>query len=644
MPEIALLSNETIDKIAAGEVVEKPLNVVKELVENSIDAGSTNISVEIKNGGIELIRVTDNGCGIPKNQISKAFLRHATSKLRTISDLEELSSLGFRGEALSSISAVSKTEMITKTEDELLGSLFKVEGGVFADSAEIGAPNGTTIVIRQLFFNTPARRKFLKSPVAEALAIEDMVEKFALSHPEISFQFINNGKTKISTPKNGSLKDVIYHIFGKNVYDNLLRVSYEVNGISITGFTGRPELNYQARNGELYFVNGRFVKSNDIKTAIEEVYRNYLMQHQFPFCVLNIEVSPDTVDVNVHPQKLEVRFSDSKLIKDTVIEALKDAFLDKELIPSVSISNTLDANKNSDFDYVAKESAFDNNSFEPSDKYDDSDEMASEEKNVNSVSILASKFEEISFQDNIPNDVITPKSNIRVPEPFETKRFTDTLFEKAPKAKYEQESLFEKKLINDEPIKKYRIIGQVFDTYWLISLDDDLYIVDQHAAHEKVNYEKFVKMYESIEVSPGQMLLPPIVIHLSPKEEAVLLNYEEVFTKIGYEFQEFGQGSYAIRSVPLNLYGSTEEEMFHRLLNELMEKDGVYAPSVVMEKLASMSCKAAIKGNQRISFTEMENLMMQLMSLDNPYNCPHGRPVFIKITKYELEKKFKRIV
>ncbi len=641
MPEIALLSNDTIDKIAAGEVVEKPLNVVKELVENSIDAGSTNISVEIKNGGIDLIRVTDNGCGIPKSQISKAFLRHATSKLRTISDLEELSSLGFRGEALSSISAVSKTEMITKTEDELLGYLFRVEGGVYADSAEIGAPNGTTIVIRQLFYNTPARRKFLKSAVAEAASIEDIIEKFALSHPEISFQFINNGKTKISTPRNGSLKDVIYHIYGKEVYDCLLKVDYEVDGISVTGFTGRPELNYQARNGELYFVNGRFVKSNDIKTAIEEVYRNYLMQHQFPFCVLNIEVAPNTVDVNVHPQKLEVRFSDSKLIKDTVMDALKDAFLEKELIPTVTVSKAL---------YAVEEISF-------PDKEDDNKALETNPSKLISTKVSSDNFEKDNdlINDDGINDytnnanaqtekLIVPMNKERVPEPFETKRFSDISFEKAPVAKFEQESFFEKKLINDDPIKKYKIIGQVFDTYWLITLDDDLYIVDQHAAHEKVNFENFVKMYESEDIAPGQMLLPPIVIHLSPNEEAALLTYEEVFTKIGYEFQEFGQGSYAIRSVPLNLYGSTEEEMFHRLLNELMEKDGVYAPTVVMEKLASMSCKAAIKGNQRISYNEMEHLMTRLMNLDNPYNCPHGRPVFIRITKKELEKKFKRIV
>lgn len=627
MPEIELLSNETIDKIAAGEVVEKPINVVKELVENSIDAGSTGICVEIKNGGIELIRVTDDGCGIPKNQISKAFLRHATSKLRTINDLDELSSLGFRGEALSSISAVSKTEMITKTEDELLGNLFRVDGGLFADSAEIGAPNGTTIIIRQLFYNTPARRKFLKSPLAEAAAIEDMVEKFALSHPKISFQFINNGKTKISTPRDGSLKDVIYHIYGKSIYDSLLKVDYHENGINITGFTARPETNFQARNGEVYFVNGRFVKSTDIKTAIEEVYRNYLMQHQFPFCVLNIDVAPDTLDVNVHPQKLEVRFSDGKLIKDSVISALQDAFTEKELIPTVSVPDPV---------FIAPsdtESSFD----EETSTTEDNDNIE-EDSGIN-VTIPNVPFKEQSLEKNIPTS-----GNTKIPQPFEAKRFEKVSFEEAPLAKFEQETFFKKKLINDEPLKRYRIIGQVFETYWLITLDDDLYIVDQHAAHEKVNFENFVKIYESIEEAPGQMLAPPIVIHLSPSEEAVFLNYIDVFTKIGYEFQEFGQGSYAIRSVPLNLYGSTEEELFHRLLNELMEKDGVYSPSAVMEKLASMSCKAAIKGNQRISFTEMEHLMTRLMSLENPYNCPHGRPVFIRITKQDLEKKFKRIV
>lgn len=655
MPDIILLSNETIDKIAAGEVVEKPLNVVKELVENAIDAGSTSISVEIRNGGIDLIRVTDNGCGIKSEQCKNAFLRHATSKLRTISDLDNLSSLGFRGEALSSISAVSKTEMITKTKDSLLGTHIAVEGGAFVNQDEIGSPDGTTIIIRQLFYNVPARRKFLKTPQSEGAAIEDIMEKFALSHPEISFQFILNGKNKISTSGNGSVKDVVYHIFGKDIYNSLIPVNYESSGIKITGFTAKPEFTYSARNGEIYFINGRYVKSKVVQTSIEEVYRKYLMQHEFPFCVLYLELSAGSVDVNVHPQKMEVRFSDNILISDSVNEALNLAFDGRDLIPEVKVSDNpqvkFENNYNDDTNPITKNinteylkaNTFTNDISNNNDNFNAGEYQIFNSKNLDSVDLnnfYDNKDESDIRKINYIN--VAPENNIRIPEPFEKDRNKYFMFEKAPDP--EQHSFFDEKLISDEPIKKYNIIGQVFDTYWLISLENDLYIVDQHAAHEKVNYETFLKLYEEDDYKPGQLMAPPMVIHLSAAEEQCLLSYMEVFNKIGYEFQEFGQASYAVRSVPFNLYGSTKEDLFHSILNELMEKDRNYAPSIVLEKIASMSCKAAIKGNQRISFVEMENLMTQLMKLDNPYNCPHGRPVFIKITKTELEKKFRRIV
>lgn len=616
MNQIALLSNETIDKIAAGEVVERPVNVVKELVENAIDAGSTAITVEIKGGGSELIRVTDNGSGIPGPECTKAFLRHATSKLRTIEDLYTLESLGFRGEALSSISAVSKTEMITKTADSLLGTHIVVEGGKLTENSEIGAPNGTTIIVRTLFYNTPARRKFLKTDTSENAMIEDIMEKFALSNPGISFQLLISGKTKISTSGNGNLKDVIFHIFGKDVYSSLLKVDYSAEGIKINGFTASPSFSYQARNGEIYFVNKRYVKSKIINTAIEEVYRNYLMQHRFPFCVLDIDVSSETIDVNVHPQKLEVKFSDNSFISESVINALNSAFNQKELIPEVTLSED---NKSEQ----KEEKVYSNESFQSSD---------SEQKEP---------F--VPLNESFAKPVVY-KSIVREhgPEPFEIKRKESSFEGKEPE--FVQETLFEKKLISDAPLKEYRIIGQVFDTYWLITLDDDLFIVDQHAAHEKVNYERLVKYYESSEKVYGQMLATPMVLHLSPVECDILNKNLEVFSKIGFEIEEFGINSFAVREIPLNLFGINEEELFHRLLDELMEKEGYYSPTFVLEKLASLSCKAAIKGGQKITYTEMSNLMKQLMELDNPYNCPHGRPVFIKITKTELEKKFKRIV
>lgn len=627
---ILLLNNETIDKIAAGEVVERPLNVVKELVENSIDAGSTAISIEIRGGGIELIRVTDNGCGIKESECSTAFLRHATSKITSIEDLNTLASLGFRGEALSSISAVSKTEMITKTKDSMLGTLTVVEGGKLMQKSEVGAPDGTTFLIRSLFYNTPARKKFLKSPTSEAAMIEDIVEKFALSNPGIAFQLSINGKTKISTSGNGNLKDVIYSIFGKDVYDSLLPVKYEAFGIKIEGFTAKPDFSYQARNGELYFVNGRYVKSKVINTSIEEVYRNYLMQHRFPFCVLSISVSAESIDVNVHPQKLEVKFSDSALIADTVINALNEAFSHKELIPKVSIPDSPSV-------FCETSIASEKNSINLNENAkEESDNTVGINKDDNKTSCIPCEAVSKSFVKQ-PSD-IKPKA----PEPFEVTRKESFEYEKAPEIK--QESLFEKKLISEESIKEVKIIGQVFDTYWIMTLDDEMFIVDQHAAHEKVNYENFVKQYNENAEGLGQMIEPPMVLHLSAIEEEALYKYMDVFNRIGFEIEEFGSGSYAVRAIPINLYGISWDELFRRLLDELMEKDGIYPPSFVCEKLASMSCKAAIKGGQRITSMEMSNLMKQILKLENPYNCPHGRPVFIKITKTEMEKKFKRLL
>lgn len=625
MSSIELLSNETIDKIAAGEVVEKPLNVVKELVENSIDAKASAITIEIKGGGIELIRVTDNGCGIPKEQCQKAFLRHATSKISSIDDLNTLSSLGFRGEALSSICAVSKTEMITKTEDSFLGTRTTVEGGSLIEQSDIGAPNGTTIVIRSLFYNTPARKKFLKSDTAEAAAVEDLIEKLALSNPAIAFSLIINGKTKISTTGNGNLKDVIYAIYGKDVYNSLLEVDFEQFGIRIKGFTAKPEFSYQARNGELYFVNGRYVKSKIINTSIEEVYRKYLMQHRFPFCILDISISPDAIDINVHPQKLDIKFSDSILISDCVIDALNNAFNKKELIPEVTLgsslvlntsvsSNSSDSLECSDKSYIFKDNNFLNNDGQNAEEHFDVK----------------------------PVTAVLPKVLEKNPEPFEINRRKEFVTSNKPEPI--QETFFDKKLLDDTNIKKVKIIGQVFDTYWIMELDDEMYIVDQHAAHEKVNYEHFVKNFNSDTSISGQMIAPPVMLHLTGSQEEYLKKFIDVFFKLGFEIDDFGMHSYAIRAVPSNLYGIEMEELFYRLLDELCEKEGVFAPTFVLEKLASLSCKAAIKGNQKISFIEMENLMNQLLKLDNPYNCPHGRPVFIKITKQEMEKKFKRIV
>ncbi len=668
---IDLLSNDTIDKIAAGEVVEKPVNIVKELIENSIDAGSTAVSVEIKGGGTALIRVTDNGCGISESDTKMAFTRHATSKLHTIDDLDSLVSLGFRGEALSSIAAVSRCELITKQKESLLGTRVVAEGGRILENSPVGAPNGTTFISRALFYNVPARKKFLKPEASEGAHIAELLQKFSLSRPDISFQFISNGTTKLSTSGDGDLSNVVYRIFGKEVYSSLLPVDHTEPGISIKGLCAKPEFVYRDRNGEIYFINGRIVTSKTIRVAIEEVYRNYLMQHQFPFCVLDIHIDPASLDVNVHPRKAEVKFDDDKRVSDAVMAALNEAFDQKDLIPTVS----LDMKDVQPVNSGEERSLHSGPSFvQPSGREDrrmnnvDSDDLKTTNngqedpqklglsnctsKNIDPSSIDLGLSEQSTGADHIP--VIStgaeggaershPDKPQRAPEPFEAER-RETFIKPEPAPKIEQPTLFDVKLLSDEPIKRYRIIGQVFDTYWLITLDDNLYIVDQHAAHEKINYEHFVKRFNSIEAAPGQRMEPPLVVSLSPLRMVCLERYISIFEKLGFEIEDFGSDSVAIRAIPLDLYGFDKEELFLRLLEDLSEKEALFPPTAVMEKLASMSCKAAIKGNMRFDAIEMENLMTELMTLDNPYNCPHGRPVFIRITKEELEKKFKRIV
>ena len=629
MSDIILLDSATIDKIAAGEVIERPVNVVKELLENSIDGGADIINVEIKNGGQDLIRVTDNGFGIVKDQVKSAFLRHATSKLTDIKDLESLHSLGFRGEALSSISAVSKAEMITKTKDSLLGTHITIDGGKLSSFEEIGAPNGTTVIVRQLFYNTPARKKFLKSATAEAARIEDLIEKIALSHPEISFTFIINGKTRFTTSGNGDLKDVIYRIRGREIYDRLLSIDHDDKDLKITGFITRPEYNAGTREEEVFFVNKRLVTSKDLSLALEDGFHGYLMQHRFPFGIVFIDIDPSSIDVNVHPQKSEIRFDDIFRVRDAIVDCVAKKLHEPELIPVVDV--------------------------EDESKKVIETEITTEHTNENAFTLQEDKEpghhiteESISVEPVMPDVTKRPDPVEHSPEPFQTKRIVNREFEEIPSEpsipEYRQDNMFEEMLIDDAPLKEYRIIGQVFDTYWLITLNDNLYIVDQHAAHEKLNYERFLKAFEDKDGAYTQYINPPMVMHLTRQEEMSLKENMDTFTKVGFEIDDFGDKSYAIRGVPIELYGNTPEEMFKRLLYELYEHEKINNPKVVLEKLASMSCKAAIKGGMKISYEEMSLLMKQLMSLDNPYHCPHGRPVFILITKNELEKKFKRIV
>ncbi len=632
MPEIRLLDSATIDKIAAGEVVERPANVVKELVENAIDGKAGIINIEIKNGGIDLIRVTDNGIGIENNQVKTAFLRHATSKLSSIEDLDSLVSLGFRGEALSSISAVSKAEMITKTEEALLGTHICVEGGKITELSEIGAPKGTTVIVRQLFYNTPARRKFLKSAASEGARVEEIVEHISLSHPEIAFSFTINGKTKFTTNGNNSVKDVIYRIYGRDIYERLLEVDYSYEDNHVYGFVARPEFNTGTRELEIFLVNHRLVSSKELSLSVESGYHGYLMQHRFPFCVVFVDTDPAKLDVNVHPQKSEVRFSDISDVSEHISEAISETLHKPELIPSV----TIDTEKNIE-NIASKQNSITERKTEQVSYY------ASRISNPGNDSADTSESSTVT---GIPPKAASADST---PQAFETSRIKDIILNSAKEVApdpeiYKQQNLFEEQLISDAPLKEYTIIGQVFDTYWLISLNDNLYIVDQHAAHEKVNYETFLAAYKSDSSVSSQMLEPPVVVNLSPSQEVILLENEALFSKIGYELEQFGEKSYAIRGVPFELFGYNQQELFMSLMNELTEKEKITTPDLILQKLASMSCKAAIKGGMKISFTEMNELMKKLMTLENPYHCPHGRPVFIVITKTELEKKFKRIV
>ncbi len=655
MNEIILLDSETVDKIAAGEVVEKPVNAVKELIENSIDSGATIISVEIKNGGIDLIRVTDNGSGIPTDQVKSAFLRHATSKLSSIKDLESLHSLGFRGEALSSISAVSKTELITKTGNELLGTRAIVEGGKLCVFENIGVPEGTTVIVSQLFYNTPARKKFLKSASSEASAVEDLVEKIALSHPGISFSFTANSKVRFSTAGNGILKDTIYKLMGREVYSRLLDVELTDPVITVRGCIARPEYNLATREGEIFFVNDRFIGSKELSYALEQGFKNFLMQHRFPFGVLFIDIDPKLIDVNVHPRKSEIKSFDAAYVCELVTKAVNETLREPELIPVVTIGGT---GQSADSGKPVQESNATQQGFSSSSQSSASSSaetsaspQVSTAFSANS-SVIASQDamaeENVTTEDFFGSNNVAEDKPVHI-EPFETSK-TDLIHTDKPLniksdiPRYEQSNMFEDRLIDDKPLKEYTILGQVFDTYWLISQGDNLFLMDQHAAHEKINYERFLKAYKNDYVADTQYMDPPMLIGLTRNERESLDENMDLFVKIGFEIDDFGSDSIAIRGVPMELFSNTEEEMFKRLLFEVHEYSARKDPEAILEKLASMSCKAAIKGNTRVNEAEIKNIMNELMTLDNPYNCPHGRPTLICITKTELDRKFKRIV
>lgn len=636
MPTIQVLDQNTINQIAAGEVIERPASVVKELLENAIDAKATAVTVEIKDGGISLIRITDNGCGIKPEEIPLAFLRHSTSKIRSVEDLLTVSSLGFRGEALSSIAAVAQVELITKVPDALNGSRYVIEGGEEKTIEEIGCPEGTTFLVRNLFYNTPARRKFLKTAQTEAGYIAEIVERIALSHPEVSIRFINNNQNKLHTSGNNNQKDIIYQVYGREITANLLPIKAEANFGSIQGFIGKPLISRGNRSFENYYVNGRYIKSSIISKAIEEAYQPYLMQHKYPFAVFDLKINAELLDINVHPTKMELRFRNGQEVFEFIKNAIGQTLAHKELIPEVEISDRK-VPQQMPGQSVRREVP---------------QQMPQPVRQAVSQSVVGQPVrQETTEQTAQPQRTPT----YRAPEPFEVKRAEIvresvgyTSYPEVPKReeaeiKAEQMELFEPKLLSEEAKPKHQIIGQVFDTYWIVQYQDKMFMIDQHAAHEKVLYERTIKGLEDKEYT-SQMMNPPIIVTLDLRQENLLEENKASFEKLGFEIEPFGGREYAISAVPGNLFGLISKDVFLELLDGLSEELKPGAQTMILEKVASMSCKAAVKGNHRLSEAEARSLIDQLLELDNPYHCPHGRPTIVAMTKAEIEKKFKRVL
>ncbi len=668
MPEIQLLDQATINQIAAGEVIDRPSSVVKELLENAIDAKATAITVEIKDGGISFIRITDNGCGIEKDQVRKAFLRHATSKLHTIDDLLDIGSLGFRGEALSSIAAIAQVELISKPPEAMLGISYQIEDGEEKSLTQIGAPDGTTILVRNLFYHVPARKKFLKTAATEGNYINQLMENMAMLRPDISMRFINGGQNKLYTSGNGRLKDLIYTIYGREISSNVLEINYECPLFAVTGYIGKPIISRGNRTFENYYINGRFVKSRLIAAAIEQAYKPFMMQHRYPFTVLHIKIKPDLIDVNVHPAKMEVRFQQENEIYELLAGAIENTLRGKEFIPDVSDDGKAEKKVQEKqklpepFEQRRLQAMKEIIPPPPAEHKTQNEQKPSAEHKTQSEQKLPRNEE----QPKVPSKLSEPVCEYKA-EKKQTIKDSDSKWESAsgihkrieqdvsqtvnqmptqPEQKLEkpeQQTLFTEPLLSEKARIHHRLIGQLFDTYWLIQYGNQLYIMDQHAAHEKVNYERLMEAYRKKE-RITQFVSPPMVISLTRAEEAILEEFKSEFERIGFTIEPYGGREYAISEIPANLYGINEKELFLEMLSDLEDRGSMQPSELIASKLASMSCKAAIKGGQKISLQEADALVSQLLTLENPYACPHGRPTIITMTKYELEKKFKRIV
>lgn len=634
MAKIQLLDQKTIDNIAAGEVIERPASVVKELVENAVDAKANAVTVEIKDGGMTLIRVTDNGIGIPKDQVKTAFLRHATSKIRSVEDLLSVSSLGFRGEALSSISAVAQVELVTKTAESFSGVSYKIYGGEEEAFEDIGAPDGTTFLVKNLFYNTPARRKFLKSATTEAGYVEQMMVHIALSHPEISFKFIHNNKNKIYTSGNGKVKDIIYHIYGRDVAGALIPLEAQNEDVKVTGFVAKPYVSRGNRNYESYFINGRYIKSSIIYKAIEEGYRTFTMKHRYPFVCLDFKIDQELLDVNVHPTKMEIRFRNGREIYELVVDAVRAALLQKDLVQDV-LRETPKKKELPKTKEVKKPEPFEvNRRKEEVQKVDQQGQGVQQQ--VEKPSHLVKKTSTDSESSKNTKKPTYAGLNYNTQKKEFPQYKTDELSSN-------QMTLREDPVFSVQARPDRKILGQLFKTYWLIEYEDQLFIMDQHAAHEKVNYERLMKNFKEKEIY-SQRLEPPMVVTVSMTEAEALTRYKDAFAGLGFTIESFGGNEYCIREVPANLYGIGERDLFMELLDAVSQENGTLDTEVIASKIATMACKMSIKGNQRVSLMEVEHLLDELMKLENPYQCPHGRPTIIKMSKYEIDKKFKRIV
>lgn len=651
MGKIHLLDSDTINQIAAGEVVERPASVVKELVENAVDAGASFVTAEIKEGGLSLIRVTDNGTGMAKEDVPTAFFRHATSKISTALDLLSVKSLGFRGEALSSIAAVSMVELVTKMRGEFSGCRYLIEGGKEKECSEVGAPEGTTFIVRTLFYNTPARRKFLKSAVTEAGYISDLMARFAVAHPEITFKFINNGKTMLQTPGNGNLKDCIYHVYGRETAAALVEADGEAGKIKLTGFLGKPVISRSNRNYENYFINGRYIKSNIISKAIEEAYKPYSMQHKYPFTALHFMIPTEEIDVNVHPTKLEVRFADGESLYQLVYRTVQNALSGKNMIPDVLLKpekkvRTIYAPTPEGFEHGrmaqtkesvrdeavrVREEAIRKTLADPLFLAGDKSSLALE-KEIQEKSPKAKKSEEEKTQER-------EKSLVRENISYggkDDENIQYSFFEVSEQKK----AVF----LDPKQEENHRIIGQLFATYWLVEFREQLFIIDQHAAHEKILYERTIAHMKARDTSFSQMLTPPIILSLSLREEEALNRHMDAFCSLGFVIEAFGGREYAVSALPADLYGVDGKALLMEMLDHMVEEPLVGTPALVQEKIAALSCRAAVKGNTRLSDREARALIHELLQLEHPFHCPHGRPIIISMTKEELEREFKRIV